>query len=43
MRHFEQALKMIRPSITPELMKQYKAVAEQLMGARVKLDTSYLA
>ncbi len=43
MRHFEQALKLIRPSITPELMKQYKAVADQLMGARIKLDTSYLA
>ncbi|MHA1721928.1 MAG: AAA family ATPase, partial [Candidatus Baldrarchaeia archaeon] len=43
MRHFEQALKMIRASITPELVKQYKAVAEQLMGAKVKLDTSYLA
>ena len=43
MRHFEQALKMIRASITPELVKQYKTVAEQLMGAKVKLDTSYLA
>jgi transitional endoplasmic reticulum ATPase len=40
--HFEEALKKSRPSITPDLIKQYQAMAESASGRKVKLDTSYL-
>jgi transitional endoplasmic reticulum ATPase len=40
--HFLEALKTSRPSITPELIKQYQAMAEIASGRKVKLDTSYL-
>lgn len=40
--HFEEAFNKIRPSITPDLIKQYKAMAEAVSGRKVKLDTAYL-
>jgi transitional endoplasmic reticulum ATPase len=40
--HFEEALKKSRPSITPDLVKQYQTMAEAASGRKVKLDTTYL-
>ena len=40
--HFEEALKKSRPTITPDLIKQYQTMAEAASGRKVKLDTTYL-
>jgi len=42
MRHFEEALKKVKPSITSELIKQYKQLAEGMMGRQMKLDLPYM-
>lgn len=40
--HFEEALKKSRPTITPDLIKQYQAMAEAVSGRKVKLESAYL-
>ncbi|MEM1884376.1 MAG: CDC48 family AAA ATPase [Candidatus Jordarchaeales archaeon] len=42
-RHFEQALKKIRASITPEMVNRYRELHERLMGRRAELKLTYMA
>ncbi|MHA1238886.1 MAG: CDC48 family AAA ATPase [Candidatus Odinarchaeia archaeon] len=41
-KHFQEALKKIKPSITPEIIKQYEELGKTLSGTRIALKPTYL-
>ena len=43
MRHFEKALKRIKPSITPEMVRYYESWQERAKALKTKRITAFYA
>ena len=41
-KHFEEALKKIRPSITKDMFKRYQKVVDEMKKAKLEEDVKYI-